>query len=198
MRRPFDCRPPTNSRRDPFKASPTHHNDYDPCVDPLDLRESGRLTRCPLCAGLFAKGRVTGFKRGKRNQRVHTSLVQIEGVANKEEAQFYLGKVGYFDCVGRSARAGSCDGELWSRRQARTGGSTSDGRQSWLAEGSRMKCWRILERRRLPGNPTRTNPSLSRQISTPPRLASLRPPSTLRAMTLRPNCNQSAVQMSEC
>lgn len=30
---------------------------------------------------------------GKRNQRVHTSLVQIEGVANKEEAQYYLGKV---------------------------------------------------------------------------------------------------------
>ncbi|KAI5478938.1 60S ribosomal protein l33 [Pseudohyphozyma bogoriensis] len=41
---------------------------------------------------LYAKGRVSGFKRGKRNQRVHTSLVQIEGVANKEEAQFYLGK----------------------------------------------------------------------------------------------------------
>lgn len=43
--------------------------------------------------GLYAKGRVTGHKRGKRNVRTHTSLIQIEGVANKEEAQFYLGKV---------------------------------------------------------------------------------------------------------
>jgi large subunit ribosomal protein L35Ae len=42
---------------------------------------------------LYAKGRVTGQQRGKRNVRNDTSLVQIEGVANQEEAQFYLGKV---------------------------------------------------------------------------------------------------------
>ncbi|THH17847.1 hypothetical protein EW146_g3053 [Bondarzewia mesenterica] len=39
------------------------------------------------------KGRVLGHKRGKRNTRPNTSLLQIEGVANKEDAQFYLGKV---------------------------------------------------------------------------------------------------------
>lgn len=36
---------------------------------------------------------MTGQQRGKRNVRTNTNLVQIEGVANKEEAQFYLGKV---------------------------------------------------------------------------------------------------------
>lgn len=36
---------------------------------------------------------MTGNQRGKRNVRVNTSLVQVEGVATKEEAQFYLGKV---------------------------------------------------------------------------------------------------------
>jgi len=41
---------------------------------------------------LYSKGRVLGHKRGKRNSRPNTSLVAIEGVATKEEAQFYLGK----------------------------------------------------------------------------------------------------------
>jgi large subunit ribosomal protein L35Ae len=42
---------------------------------------------------LYSKGRVLGHKRAKRNSRPNTSLIQIEGVSNKEEAQFYLGKV---------------------------------------------------------------------------------------------------------
>jgi len=45
---------------------------------------------------LYSKGRVLGHKRGKRNTRPNTSLLQIEGVATKEDAQFYLGKVPNF------------------------------------------------------------------------------------------------------
>merc|ERR1740138_1115168 len=41
---------------------------------------------------LYAKGRVTGQQRGKRNVRNNTNLVQIEGVVDAKEAQFYLGK----------------------------------------------------------------------------------------------------------
>ena len=41
---------------------------------------------------LYAKGRVLGYTRGKRNQKPNTSLIQVEGVANKEEAKFYFGK----------------------------------------------------------------------------------------------------------
>ena len=51
-------------------------------------------TFAPLRCRLYSKGRVLGHKRGKRNTRPNTSLLQIEGVANKEDAQFYLGKVG--------------------------------------------------------------------------------------------------------
>ncbi|KAF5355140.1 hypothetical protein D9756_005459 [Leucocoprinus leucothites] len=46
----------------------------------------------PDFLSLYSKGRVLGHKRAKRNSRPNTSLVQIEGVANKEDAQFYLGK----------------------------------------------------------------------------------------------------------
>ena len=42
---------------------------------------------------LYSKGRILGHKRAKRNTRPNTTLVQIEGVSTKEEAQFYLGKV---------------------------------------------------------------------------------------------------------
>ena len=42
---------------------------------------------------LYTKGRILGHKRAKRNTRPNTSLLQIEGVGSKEEAQFYLGKV---------------------------------------------------------------------------------------------------------
>ena len=47
---------------------------------------------------LYAKGRVLGHKRGKRNTRPNTSLLQIEGVGSKEDAQFYLGKVRVDSC----------------------------------------------------------------------------------------------------
>ncbi|KAF8586463.1 hypothetical protein K439DRAFT_1340973 [Ramaria rubella] len=53
------------------------------------------LTRWLICSSffrLYSKGRVLGHKRGKRNTRPNTSLIQIEGVSNKEDAQFYLGK----------------------------------------------------------------------------------------------------------
>ena len=42
---------------------------------------------------LYSKGRVLGHKRAKRNSRPNTTLLQIEGVATKEDARFYLGKV---------------------------------------------------------------------------------------------------------
>jgi hypothetical protein len=46
---------------------------------------------------LYVKGRVLGYTRGKRNQKPTSSLVQLEGVSNKEEAAFYLGKVRKMD-----------------------------------------------------------------------------------------------------
>ena len=52
---------------------------------------------------LYNKGRVLGHKRAKRNSHPNTSLLQIEGVGSKEEAQFYLGKVRRSPRILRSA-----------------------------------------------------------------------------------------------
>ncbi|KAJ3210547.1 60S ribosomal protein L35a-1 [Dinochytrium kinnereticum] len=41
---------------------------------------------------LYAKGRVLGFRRSKRNTKEHTSLLQIENVNTTEDSTFYHGK----------------------------------------------------------------------------------------------------------
>ena len=41
---------------------------------------------------LYVRGIVTGHKRGLRNQYEHTSLIRLEGVSDKAETGFYVGK----------------------------------------------------------------------------------------------------------
>lgn len=41
---------------------------------------------------LYTKGIVLGYKRGLRNQQPNTSLIRLEGVNEKKETDFYLGK----------------------------------------------------------------------------------------------------------
>lgn len=64
---------------------------------------------------LYSKGRVLGHQRGKRNTNPNTSLLQIEGVANKEDAQFYLGKRVAYVYRAKREIAGSKVRVIWGR-----------------------------------------------------------------------------------
>ncbi|KAL6602170.1 ribosomal protein L35Ae [Neocallimastix sp. 'constans'] len=41
---------------------------------------------------LYSKARFLGYKRSKHNQRLHTSLLEIENVNTTKDSLFYLGK----------------------------------------------------------------------------------------------------------
>ncbi|KAF8479588.1 60S ribosomal protein L33-A-like protein [Russula ochroleuca] len=64
---------------------------------------------------LYSKGRVLGHKRGKRNTRPNTSLLQIEGVSTKEDAQFYLGKRVAYVYRAKREISGSNVRVIWGR-----------------------------------------------------------------------------------
>ncbi|CAI4221411.1 unnamed protein product [Auanema sp. JU1783] len=47
----------------------------------------------PKPAGkLYVKAVFTGFRRGLRTQQEHTALLKLDGVFNKQDAAFYVGK----------------------------------------------------------------------------------------------------------
>jgi len=64
---------------------------------------------------LYSKGRILGHKRGKRNSRPNTSLIQIEGVTNPQDAQFYLGKRIAYVFRGKRPIEGSKVRVIWGR-----------------------------------------------------------------------------------
>ncbi|KAF5325584.1 hypothetical protein D9611_000293 [Ephemerocybe angulata] len=73
--------------------------------------------------GLYSKGRIIGHKRAKRNTRPNTSLIQIEGVSTKEEAQFYLGKRIAYVYKAKREIQGSKIRVIWGRVTRSHGGS---------------------------------------------------------------------------
>ncbi|KAF9957110.1 60S ribosomal protein L33A [Mortierella alpina] len=90
-----------------------------------DLTGKGKLhnTTDTALELLYAKGRVLGFKRAKRNQRPDISLVQIEGVKTAADTEFYLGKRIAFVYRAKREVNGSKIRCIWGRITRSHGGS---------------------------------------------------------------------------
>ncbi|PSN64189.1 ribosomal protein L35Ae [Corynespora cassiicola Philippines] len=72
---------------------------------------------------LYVKGRHVSYQRGKRNTNPNVSLLSLEGVANKEAAQWYLGKrVAYIYRATREVR-GSKLRVIWGKIRKTHGNS---------------------------------------------------------------------------
>lgn len=56
---------------------------------------------------LYAKAVMTGYTRGKSDQKPNHSILKIEGVSTKEDTQFYLGKRVAYVYKAKSLKSGT-------------------------------------------------------------------------------------------
>ncbi|CAI5729750.1 unnamed protein product [Peronospora destructor] len=64
---------------------------------------------------LYVKGVFLGYKRGLRNQYSHTALVKIQGLTDKKEVDFYLGKKIAYIYKAKSLKDGTHFRVVWGK-----------------------------------------------------------------------------------
>ena len=64
---------------------------------------------------LYVKGVFLGYKRGLRNQYSHTALVKIQGLTDKKDVDFYLGKKIAYIYKAKSLKNGTQFRVIWGK-----------------------------------------------------------------------------------
>ncbi|KAL4125452.1 hypothetical protein PRIC2_009035 [Phytophthora ramorum] len=64
---------------------------------------------------LYVKGVFLGYKRGLRNQYSHTALVKVQGLTDKKDVDFYLGKKIAYIYKAKSLKNGSQFRVVWGK-----------------------------------------------------------------------------------
>eukprot|EP00697_Spironema_sp_BW2_P009508 gnl/Spiro4/24454_TR12122_c0_g1_i1.p1 gnl/Spiro4/24454_TR12122_c0_g1~~gnl/Spiro4/24454_TR12122_c0_g1_i1.p1 ORF type:complete len:125 (-),score=19.03 gnl/Spiro4/24454_TR12122_c0_g1_i1:72-446(-) len=72
---------------------------------------------------LFSKGVVTGFRRSKVNQYPDCALIKIQGVNQRSEVPFYLGKRIAYVYKGKTLKNGTKIRVIWGRVKRAHGNS---------------------------------------------------------------------------
>lgn len=64
---------------------------------------------------LYTKGTILGYKRGRRNSYAHTTLIQLDGVSDKNDSDFYLGKRVAYIYKAKVQKSGSPYRVVWGK-----------------------------------------------------------------------------------
>lgn len=100
-------------------------NDFFKSIMVAVVKKSKSVARVGKPTRLYAKAVVTGYTKGKSDQKPNHSILKIEGVATKADTEFYLGKRVAYIYKAKSLKADSKFRAVWGKITRHHGNSGS-------------------------------------------------------------------------